>query len=446
MASASSVYPPGPGSPLLSYFALRRDPLGFMMRVVRKYGDIVHMQVGSRHDYLLNHPDHIRDVLLAPEGMLRSSARPLRKALGQGVLTTTGEPHRTERRLLQPLFGRQHAAPWSAVVVDHALRKSHQWRTGVTVDIASEMASLSQGIIVRLTLGVDRESGVPGLTDLLDQTVDGLNRNTFPSLLELLFHIPRRSARALERTVAELDGLLYRMIAERRTSGSRGDDLLSGMLAVRDERAGGAGMTDTQIRDELMTFISAGHETIGNALTWTWYLLSQHPDSEAEMHAEVDAVLGGRPPTSADIARLPTIEAILKESLRLYPPVWVVARRPVNDWPLGDYVVPAGSYFQICPYVTHRDPRYFPNADAFEPRRWLDEGASKPGRTTYFPFAAGVHRCIGESLAWTEGILALATLAQRWRLRMTRPDRQPRPEALITLRPKGGLPMRIEAR
>lgn len=445
MRGASTTFPPGPRSALRAYIALRRDPLGFLTRAAQRYGDVVHLKVGGRHDYLLNRPEHIRDVLLAPEGMLRSSARPLRKVLGLGLLTTTGDPHRAQRRLMQPLFGRQQLAPASAVIVEKALRVREDWRAGTTVDIADAMASLAQRVMVRLLVKLD-DAEEDRLTRLLSEIVDGVNRNTFPSLLELLFGIPRRSARALDRAVALMDRKLYDLITARRASGRDHGDLLSAMLRVRDDRSPTGGMSDTQIRDELLTFVSAGHETIGNALTWTWYLLARHPEWEAEMHVEIDATLGTRDAAAEDIPRLGMTEAILRESMRLYPPVWVVARRPVNDWLLGEFLVPAGSYFQVCPYVTHRDPRNYEAPEVFNPRRWLDGDGATPGRMTYFPFAAGVHKCIGEGLAWSEGILVLATLAQQWRLRLAEPDRRPEPEALITLRPRGGMPMVVEER
>ena len=440
----TGVFPPGPRSGLLSYFALRRNPLDFMTRVARKHGPIVHLRVGKRHDYLLNRPDYIQKVLLAPE-MSRSSARPLRRLLGQGVLTTTGDVHRAQRRTLQPLFHPQHIAHWGDVIVAAAARTRARWRPDATIDIAEAMLALSQAIIVKLALGVESDADTRGLTPALRDVVEAVNKNTFPSLAALFLPFPSPKAGMLERASTRVDGILAAIIAERRASGHAGSDMLTEMLRIPDAD-GRAQMTDRELRDHAMTFMSAGHETIGNALSWTWFLLAQHPAIEAEMHAELDEVLGGRLPNADDVPRLRVVEAVLKESMRLYPPVWVVARRPVEDWPLGDYVIPAGAYLQACPYVTHRDPEYFEAAGSFTPHRWLAAGAATRYKSAYFPFAAGAYKCIGESLAWTEGILIIATLAQAWAIRLVRPGYVAEPEAMITLRPKGGLPMTLRAR
>jgi cytochrome P450 len=361
------------------------------------------------------------------------------------VLTTTGEPHRAQRRALQPLFHHQHTEHWVETIVAAAARTRARWRPGSTLDIAEEMLALSQAIIVKLVLSIEHDADARGLTPALRDVVEAVNKNTFPSLAELFLPFPMPRVRMLESAIGKLDAVLAATIADRRASGGAGSDMLSGMLQMPG-LDGRPQMTDTELRDQVITFISAGHETIGNALTWTWFLLAQHPEIEEEMYAELDDVLSGRLPNADDLPRLRFVEAVLKESMRLYPPVWVVARRPAEDWPLGDYIVPAGSYLQACPYVTHRDPEYFDAAEAFTPHRWLAPEAALRYKGAYFPFAAGVHKCIGESLAWTEGILVIATLAQSWRIRLVRSGYVPEPEAMITLRPKGGLPMTLRAR
>jgi cytochrome P450 len=315
------------------------------------------------------------------------------------------------------------------------------------VDVEVEMLALSQSVIVELVLGLDPDRDARGLMPALRAVVEAVNRNTFPSLAELFLPVPTPKVAALERAIAALDPILMALVAERRASHVGGDDMLSAMIRMsEDPGRGRPPMTDVELRDEVITMISAGHETIGNALTWTWLLLAQHPDAAARMHAELDRVLAGRLPTLQDLPALPFVEAVLKESMRLYPPVWVVARKTPGEWTLGDYVVPAGAYLQVCPWVTQRDPTYFDDAGAFKPERWLTSDAGARYKGAYFPFAAGSHRCIGESLAWTEGILALATLAQQWSLELVRPGYTVQPEAAITLRPKGGLPMTLRAR
>jgi cytochrome P450 len=235
------------------------------------------------------------------------------------------------------------------------------------------------------------------------------------------------------------------MIAERRRSpGDRGD-LLSMLLMAQDEEAGGRGMTDRQVRDEAMTIFLAGHETTANALAWTWYLLSQSPEAEARLHEEIDRVLGGRLPTLADIPALPYAEQVVTESMRLYPPAWIIGRRALEEYALGDYIIPARGVVVMSPYLTHRDARHFPEPDRFLPDRWTPEFKAALPSFAYYPFGGGARRCIGESFAWMELVLVLSTIAQRWRLRLA-PDQKVVPQPVVTLRVKNGLKMITQPR
>jgi cytochrome P450 len=415
-----------------------------MLGMARQYGDIVHMKVGNRRDYLLNHPDYIRDVLLAPETMLRSTARSLQHLLGQGLLSTVGDVHRRDRRALQPSFLRTHGEEWAALVVDFTLRLRSRMKTGQTIDVGAEMLRIAQGVIIRLLMAVDTDTDGGALRALLTVITDRTNQATFPSLLKMLLSGPHRGERRLNDAIAVLDRMIYALIAERRAGGCDGSDLLSTMVRMRDG-AGEPVMSDSLMRDQILTHLTAGHETVGNALTWTWFLLARHPDVEAEMHAELESVLSGRTPTLDDLKRLTFTEAVLNESMRLYPPVWVFTRRPVDDFELGGYRVPARSYLQICPYVIHRNARYFPNPDEFEPRRWLNGALADRNPFAYVPFGSGAHRCIGEALASIQAMLVLATLGQEVRLRLHRGS-SVRPEGMITIRPAGAVPMAVEIR
>ena len=439
-----AAFPPGPRSTVRSYLALRRDPLAFMLGIARQYGDIVHMKVGNRRDYLLNHPDYIRDVLLAPETMLRSTARSLQHLLGQGLLSTVGEVHRRDRRALQPSFLRTHGEHWAALVVDFSLRLRSRLKHGETVDIGAEMLGIAQGVIIKLLMAVDTDADGRELRELLGVITDRTNQATFPSIFSLLIPGPPRGERRLNEAIEVLDRMIYAMVARRRAGDCDGSDLLSTMMRMRDG-AGKPLMSDSLMRDQILTHLTAGHETVGNALTWTWFLLAQHPDIEAEMHAELASVLGGRRPTLDDLKQLAFTEAILNESMRLYPPVWVFTRRPVADLELGGYHVPARAYLQICPYVIHRNARYFPNPDGFDPRRWLNGALADRHPFSYVPFGSGAHRCIGEALASIQAMLVLATLAQEVRLRLRR-DARVEPEGMITIRPGGAVPMAVEIR
>ena len=441
---SQAAYPPGPRSALLSYYALRRDPLQFLLRMSREHGDIVHMQVGSRHDYLLNHPDYIRDVLLAPEAMLRSTARSLQHLLGEGLLATTGEVHRRDRRALQPSFLRAHGERWAAIVVDFSLRLRSRWSKGGPVDVAEDMSRVAQGVILRLLMDVDTDADGREMRQVLAVITDGTNQATFPSVRKMLLGGPHRGARRLNEAIEQLDRMIYAMIAERRPGRCEGDDLLSTMLRMRDAE-GKPLFSDAQIRDQLLTHLTAGHETVSNALAWTWYFLSGHPTVEEEMHGELARELNGTTPTLEDLKRLTFTEAVLNESMRLYPPVWIYTRRPVDDYLLRSYLVPARAYIQVCPFVVHRNPRFFANPDSFVPQRWTSGELADRHPFSYLPFGSGAHRCIGEALASIQAMLVLATLGQQFRLRV-RPGFAPRAAGMITVRPATGMQMTIETR
>ncbi len=441
------VLPPGPRSrvPGRLYFTLRRDPLGFLMRGVQRFGDIVHLQVGSRHHCLVNNPEHIKEILLAPEGMTRSSSRALKQLLGKGLLTSEGEYHDHQRKLIQPLYSKQQIAAWTTIMTEYATRLRDRWRPGATVDATEEMMDLALAIILKVVLDLDIEREGGDLLALLQAICKESNRNAFLTLGKVMSKFPFSRARRLEKSIAALDAILYHMIVQRRGNGNGHSDFLSSLLQIRDPENNDSGLTDRQVRDEALTMITAGHETIGNALSWTWYLLSQHPDSEARLHAEVDRVLGGRLPTADDLPRLTYTEMVFAESMRMYPPVWQLTRRPLHDCKVGEYELPARSYFQLCPYVTQRDRRFYSDPESFDPSRWANREAARRPRYSYFPFAGGAHKCIGESFAWAEGILAISTIAQKWSLRLVSGHRVVL-APLITLRAKHGMRMTLHAR
>jgi cytochrome P450 len=259
---------------------------------------------------------------------------------------------------------------------------------------------------------------------------------------EWLEKLPLPSVRRFERARALLDKIIYGIIADRRKSGHDAGDLLSMLLLAQDE---GSGMSDKQVRDEALTLFLAGHETTANALTWTWYLLSQNPEVESKFHAEIDRALSGRLPGFDDLPQLKYVEMVFAESMRLYPPAWGIGRRNLEAYQIGEYSIPARSIILMSPFVVHRDPRWFPDPESFDPDRWLPEAAAARPKFSYFPFGGGARVCIGERFAWMEGVLLLATLAQRWRLSLVKGHRV-ETRALITLRPKYGMQMTASAR
>jgi cytochrome P450 len=441
-----AIYPPGPKSVMAAYYNLYRDPLRFLTEAGRKYGDIVHLQAKGRHDYLINHPDYIKAVLLAGEDvMLRSFPRPLKRLLGSGLLTIQGEDHRCQRRLLLPMFHQNQVAQYARLITDHSVRCGERWRDGQSLDVAAEMLRLTMLVIMQALLNLDVEDQAVRIGQLLTAVLEMTHKNRVPYLDELLAKLPLPGVQRYHRARAKLDALMCGMIRERQEAQHARADFLSAMLDLRDPETGIRLLTDTQVRDEAMTIFAAGHETIGTALAWTWYLLAQHPEVEERLHRELDTVLAGRTPVANDVCQLPYTGMVLSESMRIYPPVWLMVRRPVHDFTLGEFTLPAGCYIHVSPYLTHRDPRSFPNPEKFDPERWTPEGIAGRPKYNYFPFGAGSRRCIGETFARMEGVLVLATLAQRWRLRLV-PEHPVELKPFVTLHPRYGLRMTLHHR
>jgi cytochrome P450 len=440
-------------------------------------------RIRNRHLFLLAHPDHIRDVLVTrDDNSTKGPALRMAKiTLGEGLLTSEGDFHKRQRRIMQPAFHATRVAAYADTFVGYATRMADRWQGGQVIDVRDAMTQLTLEIVAKTLFGADLESEVRDIGRAMDVTVTMFDRsrNPFAPILNLL-PIPSnyRFLRAKDRVFETID----RMIADRRRQGGQGgdvakNDFLSILLRARDTEGDQQGMTDAQLRFEAMTLFSAGHETTANAMVWTWLLLSENPDAEARLHAELGDVLAGRPPSHADVPRLTYTRAVLAESMRLYPPAWVIAREAKARHVVGDtgYVIPAGGVILMPQWVVHRDPRWWPEPEAFRPERWLerkddemrsrgDEGQDQSNSTphpltpssphlssaprpryAYFPFGGGSRQCIGEAFAWLEGILLLATLARRFKLR--RADTNPaRLHPTITLRPRDPLPMRLEQR
>lgn len=445
---ASHAWPPGPRRSFSSLlpFGLGRDPLGFVSSLARTYGDIVHVIAAAEHLVLLNHPRFVKDVLVTNQRNFRKGRglERARRLLGDGLLTSEGETHLRQRRLIQPAFHKERIASYAATMTDYADRVQCSWTDGATLDASEEMMRLTLAIVGRTLFDADVEAQARNVGEALTAVLNSFwtSMLPFPDLLEQLPIPLLKRGRAAR---AQLDAIIYGLIAERRRSpGDRGD-LLSMLLMAQDEEQGGRGMTDVQVRDEAMTIFLAGHETTANALAWTWYLLSQSPGVEARLHAEVDAVLSGRTPTMADLPKLGFVEQVITESMRLYPPAWIVGRRAIGEYAVDGYTLPPRSIVLVSPYVLHRDARFFPEPDRFMPERWTPEFRQALPPFAYFPFGGGTRRCIGESFAWMELVLVMATLAQQWRLRLV-PGHPVVPQPVVTLRLKHGLRMTAERR
>ena len=400
--------------------------------------------MGGQQMFLVNHPDHIRDVLVTHNSNF-VKGRALQRAkrlLGQGLLTSEGELHRRQRTLVQPAFRRQRIASYASVMVEHADRASNRWRDGDTFDICQEMTRLTLGIVAKTLFDTDVQSEADEVGEAMTCIMRMFNLLMFP-FAEMLEKLPLPQIRRYHQMHARLNSIIYRIIEERRRSGEDRGDLLSMLLLAQDEEHGSGGMSDTQVRDEALTLFLAGHETTANALSWSWYLLSQHPEVERRLHAELKQTLQGRLPTMEDVPHLTYTEMVVAESIRLYPPAWAIGRRALVEHKIASYAVPANAIVLLSPFVTQRDARFFPEPARFDPERWTPEARQSRPQYSYFPFGGGARRCIGESFAWTETILVLATLASRWRAHLV-PGNKIEPKALITLRPKYGMRVRAE--
>ncbi|HEX6051645.1 MAG TPA: cytochrome P450 [Gemmatimonadaceae bacterium] len=437
-------HPPGPHRrvPLLDARRMRRDPLALLGALAEEYGDIVRVPLGPETLYLVNHPDLVRDVFVTNHRYFHKG-RGLERAkmlLGEGLLTSEGEFHLRQRRLAQPAFHRQRIAAYGATMASYAAARRDRWHAGQVIDAHREMMALTLAIVGKTLFDADLEGEAGEIGEALTTTFESLNIWLFLPFGELLERLPLPATLRFRRARARLDATIYRLIDERRRSGTDHGDLLSMLLLAQDTEGDGGRMTDLQLRDEAMTIFLAGHETTANALTWTWYLLSQHPDIEARMHAEVDSALGGGAPGVEDLPRLPYTRMVLAESMRLYPPAWIVGRRAIAPFDMRGYTIPARSIILLCQYLMHRDARWFPDPTRFDPDRWTPERQAERPKFSYFPFGGGPRVCIGEQFAWMEGVLLLATIAQRWRLGLV-PGHLIALQPIITLRPRFGMKM-----
>ena len=439
--------PPGPRQrfPAQHVFVMRRDPLAFLAGLARRYGDVVHFRLARQHVTLLSDPEHVRDVLVVRQKLFVKS-RALERArllLGEGLLTSNGEHHLRQRRLAQPAFHRQRITGYAATMVEEGVKLRGRWRDGEVLDIPREMMRVTLAVAGRTMFSTDVSGEAEEIGAALTDAMELFDVAVLP-FAELFVKLPLPASRRFTRARARLDQTMYRIIGERRRDDRDRGDLLSMLMLARDEEGDGTGMSDRQLRDEALTIFLAGHETTANALSWTWHLLARHPEAEAALHAELDAVLGGRAPEPADYGALDYTRRVLAEAMRLYPPAWVLGRRPLEELEIGGHRVRANSIVLMSQWVVHRDPRWWPDPLRFDPDRWTDAAERVRPKFAYFPFGGGTRQCIGEHFAWMEGVLLLATIAQRWRFRPA-PGSVPAPQPLITLRARG-LAMVAEAR
>jgi cytochrome P450 len=423
--------------------ALRSDPIGLLEHAA-SVGDVVALPTPRFPAYLLNHPDLVWEVLSTGNHDFKKgpTMQAAKRLLGESLLTSEGDVHRHRRRLIQPIFHHERIAAYASDMVADAETASDRWAAGEWIEMHQEMARLTLAIVARTLFDTDVEAGearniTRALTDVLAQ----FNR-VFSPFLPIAERLPLPSTRRFARARAVFDRTIHSMIERRRADGGAGPDLLSHLLRASDE---GTGMSEVQVRDEAITLFLAGHETTSNALTWTWYLLSQHADAESALHVELDTVLGGRAPTVDDVPSLPVTRAILSEAMRLYPPAWAIGRRALADHAIDRYVLPQGSVIVVSPWLLHRDARWWSDAETFRLDRWSRSAISARPRHAFLPFGGGPRMCIGEGFAQMEGELLIATIARRWRFELD-PAQEIALQPVVTLRPRFGMRMRAVAR
>ena len=425
--------------------SFRKNPTEFLTNL-SKLGDVSAFRVGNIPAFLVNHPDLIRDLLVTNHSKF-IKGRALQRAkglLGEGLLTSEKEFHLRQRRMIQPAFHRTRINEYAKSMIEFGEKMSDEWRDGDVLDIDKEMMRLTLWIVGKTLFNANVETEAADVGKAMSTIVSMFNFMLLP-FSEVLEKLPIPPIRRLKNARQTLDEVIYKIIDERRKSGEDKGDLLSMLLLAQDEETGGA-MTDKQVRDECLTLFLAGHETTANALVWTFYLLSQNAEAEKRFHTELDEVLGENNVTPEDYPRLKFTENILAESMRLFPPAWTVGRLATEEHEFNGYKVLPKSLVLASQFVMHRDARFWENANEFQPERWEKLSIKEAGnKFIYFPFSKGVRNCIGESFAWMEGVLLLAILGRKWKLNLM-PEQKIGLQAMVTLRPKFGMKMKIENR
>jgi cytochrome P450 len=418
-------------------------PLAFFQELKENFGDVARFTLFNERFILFSDPALVNEVLVAKQNSFRKgkALEGARVFLGNSLLVSEGDEHTRQRRLIQPAFHRGRIAGYAQIMAEKARLWTEEQHAGAEIDLAVEMNRLTLAVVAETLFGSEVDAEAGDIAESLTVVIENFNRMLLP-FWKYFRLVPTPRHLRLYGAQKKLNTTIYRLISQRRKEGRDHGDLLSMLLAAEDAENPQKRLTDTEVRDQAMTLFLAGHETTANALAWTWYLLTQHEKVRVKMKTEIDAVLGPeRLPGLNDAARLPYTTAVFSESMRLFPPVWVVGRRALEDVTIGDYMVPRRTIVITSQYIIHRDERWWPNALEFQPERWLDEQAqaARP-KFAYFPFGGGGRVCIGEGFAWTEGVLLLAVTARRWRFEAV-PGQSAEINPTVTLRPKHGLKM-----
>ncbi len=452
LVATRSPHPPGPSyrTPLPFMWEARPNPLAYALRQVRSYGEVVCIRSWLLPPiFLFTRPEHVRYVLQENNRNYRKGdiVGKMKVVLGEGLFTSDGEFWRRQRRLAQPAFHRQRIQGFAELMTDAADKSLDTWRgralAGEPIDVMAEMSALTLAVVGRALFGVDLSDRATAVGRNMLVALEELTRRALnPFALPLALPLP--SHRRLQRATRELDRVVFEIIEQRRASDGNQADLLAMLMEARDADTG-EGMTTQQLRDEVMTFVLAGHETTAMALSWTWYLLAQHPEIEERLCAEIAKAVGDRVPTIDDLPRLQYARQVVEEVMRLYPPVWGFVRQAIQEDRIAGYRIGKGAIVNIVPYVTHRHPAFWDDPDRFDPDRFTSERVRERPKFAYLPFSGGPRLCIGNEFALMEAQLVVAMTLQRYRLRLTAERPVVEPEVQLTLRPRGGMPMRAIA-
>lgn len=439
-------------TPLAFLADLRRDPLAFVERHWREYGDAVEIRFGfpsSWRSFMFFHPDDIKHVLQEhhrnfSKGIIFGK---LKRIAGEGLVFSDGELWRRQRQLIQPAFHRERIAAMAEMMVDSTAALLDRWavhtRSGRALDAAAEMSKLTLEIVSKALFGTDLGDDTDEFADAVTAAMTYAN-HLMNHLITPPMFVPTAANRHGKHAIARVDRVVRRIIEQRRSETTPRHDLLGMLISARDAETNQA-MDDKQLRDEVVTFLVAGHETTALALSWAWHLLAQHPDAEQRLHAQVDAVLDTNRPTVGDLASLPYARMVIEESLRLYPPAWATSRETRAADTIGGLSVPAPATITLSPYVTHRHPAFWDDPERFDPERFTPERSAQRPELAYFPFGGGPRGCVGKQFAMMEGQIVLAMVARRFRLRSV-PGHPVEPNPILTLRPRYGLMMTLEPR
>jgi cytochrome P450 len=413
-------------------------------------GDLVRWRFGPFRVFVANSPEIIHDVLVSNASAYHKSASTkavMRPLLGNGLFVNDGESWRTQRKLVSPAFHHKRVAAYADLMVRFAQDIAQQWQDGAQIDLEGFMSEYTIHVVTKALFDAEVSGEAAELRSVVEQVLHAVDKRLM-TLFPTPMWVPTAEIRRYKAAITRLDELIYRMIEDRR-AGKTGQniddkgDALSMLMLSKDEDGGG--MNNKQVRDEVMTLFGAGHETTSRTLTWTWYLLSQHPEIEAQFHQELQTVLGGRAPTLEDLPHLTLTEQILKESMRLYPPAWVTTRQASQDTTLGGERIPKNSIVIVNIWGVHHNPNFYPDPWGFHPERFTPDFEKSLPKSAYIPFGNGPRVCIGNAFAMMEAKIALAVLGQRFSLSL-KPGHPVEPQDMFTLRPRYGMPMRVTVR